>query len=147
MTTPTCPKCNTPQHVLLRRQFASNGHTQFLWWCRECNTRNIGKTQFLKKATLEEWRKLGKLKVNHINDIPLLADYRNGKCEVCGTVGVELHHWLPQCFAELVKDFNKWPVGFLCSDCHNKWHEIVTHYMSGRGSSELGKKAKEILRR
>ena len=147
MTIPTCPKCQTPQHVVLRRQFASNGHLQFLWWCHRCDNRNIGNTPFIKKAVLEEWRRVGKLKVQHLNEIPLLADYRVGKCEVCGKLGVEEHHWLPQCFSELVSDFNKWPKGLLCTECHEKWHEIVTHYMSGRGKTELGKRAKEIVKR
>ena len=111
-----------------------------------CKNQNVGTKPFIKKVVIEDWFKTGRLKINHLNDIPLLADYRVGRCEVCGDLGVEEHHWLPQCFSNLVGNFHEWPTGLLCPGCHEIWHEIVTHYMSGRGTTELGKKAKRMVK-
>jgi len=44
---------------------------------------------------------------------------------------------LPRCFAEMVEDYSNWPVSPLCKTCHDKWHELVTPYLPGRGSTSL----------
>lgn len=117
----------------------------FLWYCEKCSRPAVKGKPFLPKHQIETWQKLGKLK--NLDDIPTINDYsKTVTCEVCGKSGAEWHHWLPQVFAELVKNFMDWPTGYLCKGCHDEWHEIVTWYLPGRGATELSKAAQDKVK-
>lgn len=60
-----------------------------------------------------------------VDSIPVIADHRDGTpCERCGSLeGTEYHHWAP---SALFDDADNWPTSYLCRDCHNRWHHIVT---------------------
>ena len=51
-------------------------------------------------------------------------------CEVCNKEGAEQHHWAPWHLFD--NEANKWPVSYLCEECHKKWHRIVTPNMSNK---------------
>jgi len=55
-------------------------------------------------------------------------DRRSEKCERCGQLGVELHHWAP--YHLFGDDSESWPKSKLCRECHTLWHKVVTPYMS-----------------
>lgn len=136
---PQCRKCSQTKNVKLRRQYASNGATQVFWYCTNCQVK--AESKFVSKAqAIVIASRYGR----SLTDIPLLDDYRNRfVCEVCGAEGAEYHHWLPQCFAELVEDHSAWPTAYLCKSCHDIWHETVTPYLPGRGRTEYAQYTKE----
>lgn len=136
---PECRKCKQNKNVKLRRQYASNGATQIFWYCTSCDVK--AESKFVSKAqalVIMSRYELG------VADIPLIEDYRSRfTCEVCGESGAEYHHWLPQCFAEQVKDHSAWPASYLCKSCHDIWHELVTPYLPGRGRSKYAQFTKD----
>lgn len=141
-TIPQCKRCNNKLNVRLRRQINGNGSTVFCWYCVSCDHVADNQSPWIKKSIVEQWVKVGKLP--SIEVVPIVNDYReNHACIVCGAIGGEYHHWLPQCFAHLVDDHSKWPGEYLCKSCHDTWHEIVTPYLPGRGSTELARYTKE----
>lgn len=51
----------------------------------------------------------------------------NPPCERCGSPYTELHHYMPQSLARKARlNPEEWATGYLCDDCHNTWHRIVT---------------------
>ena len=56
------------------------------------------------------------------------TDKRLEKCERCGKLGVELHHWAP--FHLFGEDSESWPKSKLCRSCHMLWHKVVTPNMN-----------------
>lgn len=135
---PTCSRCKRVKSIKVRRQIAANGAVQVGWYCLDCDRFATPSSPFLAHNLVNEWISSGRLKCSSINDIPLIADHRSGvNCQVCGSNGAEFHHWLPQAFAEVVGNFNQWPTGYLCKDCHDTWHELVTPYLPGRGGTPL----------
>lgn len=134
-TVPKCNHCGKSKSVKLRRQFAGNGAQQFTWYCLDCDKVANNQSPWIKKSLIEQWIKSGRLP--SIESIPVIHDYReNHSCEVCHAIGAEYHHWFPQCFYDDISDHNDWPGSYLCKDCHDKWHEIVTWYLPGRIGTE-----------
>lgn len=66
-----------------------------------------------------------------LEDIPLWVDYtkQNPPCVVCGLhEGTELHHFAPRHIFGW-DEAERWPQGYLCKTCHDKWHiTIALHY-------------------
>jgi len=47
-----------------------------------------------------------------------------GKCARCGKeTHLEEHHWAPYKFFQ---DANNWPKSWLCRECHEEWHQVMT---------------------
>lgn len=64
-------------------------------------------------------------------DMASLPEYsqecRNPQCVVCGNLDTQLHHWFPQSLARKLNiNPDMWPTCYLCSQCHDLWHRIVT---------------------
>lgn len=57
--------------------------------------------------------------------LPIVRDNRDPSdlCEVCGRVGVEVHHWAPTAIFGL--ESYRWPTSNLCTSCHRKWHRMM----------------------
>jgi hypothetical protein len=114
-TTITFAKCG--QRRSLAARFAvrqRNGVTLISTRCAHCGA--VVKTQ---GAT------------DDVHLLPLWHDHTDSTpCARCGSQdGVELHHWAPR---HLFEDADKWPVSELCRPCHQRWHALVTPYMSTR---------------
>lgn len=52
----------------------------------------------------------------------LLRDNTTTRCERCGRVGSQSHHWAPQA---IFADANDWPLAWLCARCHRTWHDAM----------------------
>ncbi len=132
MAIPNCAKCdNQPK---LRRQISANGAETFMWYCLLCDRIATPSRPFIKRVEVEEWVKAGKLP--SIEAIPILNDYRTNPCEVCGSMGVEYHHWWPQSLAHLAEHHSQWPGAYLCRRCHVDWHKNVTPTLNKRKPNE-----------
>jgi hypothetical protein len=119
-----------------------NGAEQFMWFCTRCGHVADSRRPFVKKSLVLDWVANGK--IPSLQHIQIVNDYRNlAHCEVCGAAGAELHHWMPQAFSKVVDDISKWPVGYLCKSCHDRWHEAVTPYLPGRGRTKYAQYTKE----
>lgn len=142
MSIPVCQRCNENDRIKLRKQYARNGVVQFMWFCTRCNHTADSKRPFVAKSKVDGWIRAGK--IPSLDDIQTINDYREGNvCEVCGALGTEYHHWLPQCFSEVVENHSLWPGAYLCKKCHDIWHETVTPYLPGRGRTEYAQYTKE----
>lgn len=140
MTRPYCRKCSKIENVKLRRQITQSGGTQIFWYCTSCEKK--AESKFVSKLDADRILKpFGKTYA----DLPVIDDYRVGgeKCAVCGADGAEYHHWLPQCFANQVENHSAWPASYLCKECHDIWHELVTPYLPGRGNTRYAQYTKE----
>lgn len=136
---PKCHKCHKIKSVKLRKQIMSSGGIQVMWYCLDCES--SANQKFVKKsianAILSPFQKT-------VKDLPTVVDYSQKVfCIVCGSNGAEFHHWLPQCFAEQVEDHSRWPGAYLCKECHDIWHELVTPYLPGRGQNKYAQFTKE----
>lgn len=58
----------------------------------------------------------------NFDEIRIVHDGRIHKCERCGTIGAELHHWAPSYKFE---DSYSWPSSYLCCKCHREWHTTM----------------------
>lgn len=134
-TVPSCKHCNKKKTVKLRKQYAANGAEQYMWYCLACDKPVDSQRPFIKKSLVISWVKQGRLP--SFESVPVVNDYRdNAACVVCGAIGAEWHHWLPQCFYDDVDNHVDWPGAYLCKPCHDEWHEIVTWYLPGRTGTE-----------
>lgn len=53
--------------------------------------------------------------------------YKNPPCARCGHPDTQLHHYFPQSLARKAgTNPDDWPTEYLCSTCHNQWHQFVT---------------------
>lgn len=123
--TARCETCGKPTRFLLHQQLFANGSNHFVWVCSVCDVRNPSrdKTFFIPHSIIQKY-----LTSDQIAALPvLLPDFAN-RCVRCGRRECELHHWAPE---HLFDDFNDWPKDFLCPDCHNLWHSVVTPEMGG----------------
>ena len=70
-------------------------------------------------------------------NLPVVRDYR-GKtpaCEKCGEPYSQEHHWAPyEIFGD---EANQWPMGWLCSSCHHRWHTMMNRARSRRGNGVI----------
>lgn len=128
-----CERCGNNQPAKLRRIIIANGSSQVRWWCLACNK---AANKVVKNLPHDYVKKI----INGhgtIEDIPIVKDNRNEstQCVVCGSMSGEYHHWMPQCFIEIVPNHDAWPGSQLCKPCHDLWHEIVTPYLGGRGKT------------
>jgi hypothetical protein len=126
-----CQHCNGT-NVKLRRQFARSGAVQIGFFCLDCIRPHNALKAFVKHELVKKWITDGRLPVASIEEIPIIIDYRDRRCEVCGTIGAEYHHWLPQAFADVVENHSAWPGSYLCLPCHRLWHDTVTPYLFGK---------------
>lgn len=145
---PVCENCHNRGSVRLRRMITASGVTVMMWRCLACDSYAQKYKPYVQIALVRGWISSGILKVSSVEDIPLYED-RHGThlCEVCGAGYAALHHWMPQVFRGVVENLGDWPTSYLCKDCHNLWHEVVTFYIPGRGASEISKVAQRKVGR
>ena len=62
--------------------------------------------------------------------LPIVNDNRADRCEVCGHLGVQVHHWAPRHLFDGEADV--WPTSKLCVECHQRWHRLVTPNMASK---------------
>ena len=134
MIRPTCTSCNVP--MLLRKQIASNGTKQIGWYCVQCE-RWEQPTRWLAHKDVTDCLRAYQAT---IDNIPTVNDYRDVPCVVCGQIGTETHHWMPQKFNSHPDVEAEWPAwqslqAPLCKYHHDLWHDLVTPWMPRRGNS------------
>jgi hypothetical protein len=130
---PVCHACGGT--ALLRRQIAANSVSQVAWYCERCR-------QWAEKPV--RWighDDAGAILAPHlkvIDDLPVVTDYRTQEyaCAVCGELGAEYHHWMPQTLARHVEVWPDWQhwgqlTVYLCRKHHKLWHRLVTPWMPG----------------
>lgn len=136
-----CERCGAKNTAKIRRIVIANGASQYRWYCSACGKTIHTAIKNLKKKDVEWLLKpfIESGKIKSLDDITIVRDNRNEstQCVVCGSMSGEYHHWLPQCFRDIVPNFDDWPASQLCKPCHDFWHEIVTPYLNGRGKSEV----------
>jgi len=114
-----CPHHNTR----IAKQIAANGAEQCFIQCVDCGA-NVTEAKTGKPGSFLR-------KPANSAALPVVNDYREAApvCEVCGAVGVELHHWAPVHLFGI--EAHNWPTAYLCPQCHALWHTRVTPGMCG----------------
>lgn len=132
MKKPCCRQCETTDYVTIGRLRMNSGGYHLRWWCRlceaypqpECAGQNIRKHMALDY-----------MRVESVEQLVLIEDRRRERCDVCGQLGAELHHWLPQAYRDSAGlEFNQWPTAWLCVPHHHFWHKHVTPQLWGGGT-------------
>lgn len=120
-----CASCKITTRFVLHQQLFANGAHHFVWVCRACGTRNPARDKvfFIPHEKIK-----AHLSDVQIDNLPVLMPDFSNRCVRCGRRECELHHWAP---THLFKDANEWPKDYLCPDCHNLWHSVVTPNMGG----------------
>ena len=100
----------------------SNGRMHVFLQCSRCN--NVQGP--VPKKTIVDWG-------YDLELLPVVEDLRyNATCERCQAPYAEYHHWMPVHI--LGREFAEtWPKGWLCVDCHQEWHKLVTPDMIKKG--------------
>ena len=126
MNIPACQRCKSEKHVKLRRNVIANATSQVFWFCTDCQRIVNNEKMYIPHSTvngwLSRWHKT-------VTDIPIVSDYSQDMptCEICGAVGVELHHFAPQAMKDdFAPHWAKWPTIYLCRKCHQLWHRLLT---------------------
>lgn len=119
----TCKQCSANTEVVLVRTITGSGVSQVYWKCSACGKNAGGSAQYIKHEKITTYGL-------EITSILIEKDYRQEKCQVCGTLGAEYHHWAPRHLFGDAAD--KWPTGWLCKKCHDEWHNKVTPNMCKR---------------
>jgi hypothetical protein len=115
-----CIKCKKITRVHLVRNITASGTSQVYWRCEVCKQNAGGSAKWLPHEPIETYGV-------DIDTIEVIKDDRTETCEVCGTLGAEFHHWLPQyLWDKFGEGAHKWPGGYLCHSCHERWHRTVT---------------------
>lgn len=117
-----CKQCGKKTKLLLHIQLFVNGSENYLWVCDECKTRNPERSQqfyipsgLVKKHVTEE----------ELKTLPVIPAQFYTRCARCGSRNTEVHHWAPKgLFGEA--EAENWPQAYLCKDCHDQWHRMVT---------------------
>lgn len=109
-----CQKCNSENMGIMTYHTAA-GSIVYPWVCMNCNKRTTSYVAIRDFSIYAEF----------LTDIVYHSEHKK-TCDVCGTLGAELHHYAPQ---YLFDDADKWPKGYLCVPCHTKWHKLVTPNM------------------
>ena len=100
-------KCGASKWAVAKMICAS-GQVKYPWYCRMC-----GRASNVYEP-----------KHDHLVYAAVINDSTDNQCEKCGKMGAELHHWAPR---HLFGDqADRWPVSFLCQECHATWHQAVT---------------------
>lgn len=108
----------------------SSGSTVFPIYCCDCG--KVYMADCVKKKYAHDYA-INNGTLKYIQTVQIKEEEQE-KCEVCGTLGVEYHHWAPtHLFGD---EADKWPCSYLCRACHKKWHDIVTPNMSQRKNNE-----------
>ena len=108
-----CERCDDLVLARLVRNVAKNGVSQVYWYCL------AGRHSTSKSGNLISHAGIA------VKDLPIISNYSGDfTCEVCGAPFAELHHWAPRSL--FPGEYEYWPKSYLCPDCHNKWHKIVT---------------------
>lgn len=104
-----CVHCGSTDLALMR-QTISNGSTQVVRWCNDCQQNASGPGIYVSHSKVR------------LDDLDWLTPmHNNGPCEVCGEPYTESHHWAPvEVFGP---DADKWPRGWLCPKHHREWRE------------------------
>lgn len=119
-----CRQCSRYGAHELLTVVASNGARQIRGRCLHCEaiSDNIGH-EALRYLGVE----LSEIPVAHDNSI-------NGHpCVVCGSRFSEWHHWAP--VAVFGDAAERYPGDWLCVECHQGWHRLMTGYSWQRAAS------------
>lgn len=131
----SCNACGS-KNLLVGRAKTQAGKDIYPHYCGDCA--EVFATQQANRNELAQFvREHGEPKrvysrteqrLNAGEDVPVRVPHGKA-CEVCQSrENVELHHWAP---AHLFgPECDKWPVGYLCRPCHNRWHRLVTPEMT-----------------
>lgn len=110
-----CQHKDNVKAPLVKRQ-ASNGSWQIYKECPICGG-NIDGSFIKKELVCGGWDKLPVAR-NAIEQI---------RCKRCNAPGAEVHHYMPQAEARQAGiDPNTYPADYLCDNCHQLWHLVVT---------------------
>ena len=120
--TGNCKNCRCDRKFILHNQLFVNGSSNFLWVCSVCNSRNpANDRQFYIPSSLVRQH----LNKEQIERLPVIMPELFNRCARCGSRTVELHHWSPKAiFGQ--DEAERWPKDYLCKDCHDQWHRMVT---------------------
>lgn len=122
-----CLRCKRKTIWLLKRSTSTSGSRHYAWVCSVCNVLNPNRSRFL-------WISVNKIleyldSPSQLDLLPeIIRERETVYCVVCGWPEGETHHWAPRA---LFKDESEeWPTDYLCKACHERWHKIVTPYLS-----------------
>jgi hypothetical protein len=122
-----CVNCNVNVQAQLVRNITTSGISQVFWRCPLCDRFTDGSARYINHELLKRYV--------IIDTLPVIKDYSRGlKCCVCGSTGVEYHHWAPKHLFHGEAD--NWPTAYLCRSCHAKWHKLVTPHMTDKEISD-----------
>ncbi len=107
------PTCTEPV-ILIGAVEYSNGATQHKAYCFNCRQKG-GAIAHDALASFD------------LSCVEVIASHNQAKCERCGSVGAETHHWAPY---HLFDDAYDWPTSSLCRRCHTLWHAKMTRSMN-----------------
>ncbi len=111
-TNQACKKCSSRTDWSIGKWMMSTSMIRFVWYCQGCGTKtNMYEPNDERIIFTTVW-----------DDAP------EASCEVCGRYGAQAHHWAPRHLFDAEAD--KWPTGFLCQTCHERWHAQVTPNMT-----------------
>jgi Zn finger protein HypA/HybF involved in hydrogenase expression len=113
------------------RRIYNNGANGVAFSCPDCKTAVESKygRPWIGKDVLE------KHSVN-VESLPISnTEAVSCRCVVCWNRRAELHHWAPR---ELFGDeeCNRWPMDYLCPDCHRRWHEVINTWRKSVAKEE-----------
>lgn len=129
MTRPPCHQCG--EQTLLRRQITASGISQVAWYCKACHDWADKPVHWVgHEAVTAILAPYGAI----IETLDIIHDYRDPAyaCAVCGELGAEYHHWMPQALARRYEDvwvdWAHWSslTVYLCPRHHHLWHLRVT---------------------
>lgn len=116
-----CQRCKVNTPCLLHRNIRENGAEDFVWVCSVCNGLAISSKNvvFIDKQSV-----LMNLTEYEIESLPIRMNASTARCAKCGSRKCERHHWMPRAFVG--SNCDDWPQDYLCKECHDEWHRIVT---------------------
>lgn len=106
--------CGTSEWAFLRF-IKADGDAVAVYACVTCGAGGTG-SHAVRKSYIDP------------TGLPIVNDNRKDRCEVCGALGVQVHHWAPRHLFGNQADV--WPTSKLCVDHHAYWHSKVTPGMA-----------------
>jgi hypothetical protein len=113
--------------AFLARKIAENGAVQVGFYCRECR-RWVTREKGGRGVWLpHDDALLGDADLETLPIVETWMTFR--RCEgPCGrTLQCEEHHVAPRVI--FGADADRWPLVYLCRECHMRWHALVTWYV------------------